>query len=298
MNYWIFIAAPHNSESESYTARQVYQHRMQDRFWGLGARTPNRKNVRKGDRAVFYVARPESVFAGTAVLTSDCFELNAEERSKLSHGSIFFTADYGVWLDAIETWEKPRPMAELASSLEFVKNPTQWWTYLQGGIRQIAQTDYVRITSGSPPAEPLSRTSEELTAQSLFALEAHLEDFIERNWSKISWGSPLELYREGEQSGRQFPAGTWSIDFFAIDRQKNELVVIELKRGQTSDATVGQVLRYINWVRENVAGPNQNVRGIIIASDIDDALRYAARGLANITVKTYKVTFTLEAVDL
>ena len=74
--------------------------------------------------------------------------------------------------------------------------------------------------------------------------------------------------------------------------------MIELKRGQTSDATVGQVLRYINWVRENVATSGQNVRGIIVASEVDEALRYAARDLPNVSVKTYSVTFALDAVQL
>jgi len=39
MNYWIFTVAPHRSDSESYTARQIYERRMEDRFWGIGART-------------------------------------------------------------------------------------------------------------------------------------------------------------------------------------------------------------------------------------------------------------------
>jgi hypothetical protein len=59
-------------------------------------------------------------------------------------------------------------------------------------------------------------------------------------------------------------------------------VVIELKRGQTSDATVGQVLRYINWVKANLAAEKQDVRGIIVASDVDEALKYAARGLPHV----------------
>ena len=132
----------------------------------------------------------------------------------------------------------------------------------------------------------------------MFALEAHLEEFIAHNGTRIAWGSTLRLFRDGEQTGRQYPASTRSVDFLAIDEITNELVVIELKRGQTSDATVGQVLRYINWVRENVATSGQNVRGIIIASEVDEALRYAARDLPNVSVKTYSVTFALDAVQL
>jgi hypothetical protein len=155
-------------------------------------------------------------------------------------------------------------MEALAPNLRFVKNPAQWWTHLQGGIRQVEETDYPMIASRFAPAETPSRVAEELAARSLFALEAHLEEFIAHNWSKISWGTALDLYREGGQTGRQFPAGTWCLDFLAVDPKMNALVVIELKRGQTSDATVGQVLRYINWVREHVAVQGQDVPGIII----------------------------------
>ena len=299
MNFWIFNAAPYSGEQESYTARQIYERRMQDKFWGLGTRTPNRRNVRKGDLVVFYIARrEEQVFAGTARLASDSFDLNPEEQASLSHGSAFFTAEHGVWLEAIETWGQSRPILAMASGLKFIKDPAQWWTYLQGGVRQIEECDFVAIVSGSYAREPMVRAAEDFELKNRFALEAHLEEFIDHNWSKIPWGTELELYRDGEQSGRQYPAGTWSIDFLATDKKANALVVIELKRGQTSDATVGQVLRYMSWVREYVAAEGQDVRGIIVAHEIDDALRYAARGLPNVTVKKYDVSFALQPVNI
>jgi len=294
MNYWIFPVV----RQESYDARQIYERRMEDRFWGLSAGARNRKAIRKGDEVAFYIGDPEKAFAGAARLASDFFVLNREEQSKLSHGSPTFTAECGVWLDAISKWEKSRPIAELAPNLTFVTNPLQPWIHLRGGIRQVGENDYVAITTGVTPPEASVHLTEKLASQSLFALEAHLEDFIERNWPKISWGAPLELYREEEQTGRQFPAGPWTIDFLAVDRKANELVVIELKRGQASDATVGQVRRYINWVRENVAKQNQKVRGIIVANEVDDALRYAARGLPDVSVMTYKVMFSLQAEEI
>jgi restriction system protein len=125
-----------------------------------------------------------------------------------------------------------------------------------------------------------------------------LEDFIEHNWSKISWGAALELYNDGEQTGRQYPAGTWSIDFLAVDKTSNDFVVIELKRGRTSDTAVGQVLRYMYWVKKNLAGADRKVRGIIVASEVDDALRYATADLPNIAIKTYSVTFSLQAAEI
>jgi hypothetical protein len=190
MNCWIFNAAPYASDTESYTARQIYERRMQDRFWGLGIRTQNRKKLRRGDQVVFYIDRPEQVFAGTARLASDCFDLDAEQQAKLSHVSAFFTAEHGVLLDAIETWQQSHPMPLLAPTLKFVKNPAQWWTHLQGGVRQVEESDYSVIVSGAATHEPMGPTTEQLEAQSLFALEAHLEEFIAHNWLKISWGAP------------------------------------------------------------------------------------------------------------
>jgi RecB family endonuclease NucS len=103
----------------------------------------------------------------------------------------------------------------------------------------------------------------------------------------------LVKYEADDQNGRQFPAGPWSIDFLCVDKANNDFVVIELKRGRSSDSTVGQVLRYMGWVQENLAKAGQRVHGIIIAQDVDDALRYAVKGLMNVSVLTYKVDFKL-----
>lgn len=151
MNYWIFTAAPHNNDSERFTARQVFVRRLDESFWGLGTRTPNRMSVRKGDHVVFYVARPESAFAGTARLASDCFDLTAEQKSTFSRGSVYFTAEHGVFLETINRWGTTQSVETLAEDLQFIKNRMKWWCYLQGGIRRITERDYATIVrSGSP----------------------------------------------------------------------------------------------------------------------------------------------------
>lgn len=120
-----------------------------------------------------------------------------------------------------------------------------------------------------------------------------LEEFIYRNWSNIDWGAALELYQTDRYAGRRFPAGAWTIDFLARDRDTNDLVIIQLRRGDTSDSAVGQLLRYASWVREKVAAESQNVRGIIITKKADAALEYAVKNLAFVEVKTYEVDFQL-----
>ena len=120
-----------------------------------------------------------------------------------------------------------------------------------------------------------------------------LEEYIYRGWLEINWGSELELYNNSTHGGRRFPAGPWTVDFLATDKATNELVVIHLKRDNPSDSTVGQLLRHMSWVKENVAEVSQGVRGIIVAKHIDPAMQYAVRDLETIELRTYSVGFQL-----
>lgn len=294
MNYWIFTVTGHKIGGEAFTAEEIFKQRMEDRFWGLGEKTPNRKNLTKGDKIVYYIGLPKKIFAGTATLASSCFRLDESQKKEYGHGKRFYTTDYGVLLGEIDIWHNPKNVEELFLKLNFIENKEFWFSYFQGGVRQITEEDF-KIIIGEREISLVEQivTSKDIESQTEFALETHLEEFIYQNWSNINWGSKIELYKTDEQDGRQFPAGTWSIDFLAIDRDKNDLVVIELKRGKTSDSTVGQLLRYINWVKENVAEKGQKVRGIIIAKDVDGALTYAIKNLEYVEVKTYKVDFQL-----
>jgi Endonuclease NucS C-terminal domain/EVE domain len=272
---------------------------MSDQFWGLGERTPNRRALKKGDRLVFYVGSPEMVFAGTATLASDSYQPDGERLEELSHGMDFYKPEYGVDLTDVEVWESPRSAPELVPNLEFIENKQAWFTYFQGGIRWVSETDFHLIVGSRQVGlvEQLT-TTRDLENPAEFALENHLEDFMYANWRTIDFHSQLRLFELDGQNGRQFPAGAWSIDFLCIDEASKEFVVLELKRGKSSDSTVGQVLRYISWVKENLAAPSQGVRGIIVAHDADEALRYAVRAVPNVEVLTYSVSFALAEMQL
>ncbi len=120
-----------------------------------------------------------------------------------------------------------------------------------------------------------------------------LEEYIYRGWLEINWGTELELYNSSTHGGRRFPAGPWTVDFLATDKKTNELVVVHLKRDNPSDSTVGQLLRHMSWVKENVAEVDQEVRGIIVAKRIDPDMQYAVRDLEMIELRTYSVGFQL-----
>lgn len=68
----------------------------------------------------------------------------------------------------------------------------------------------------------------------------------------------------------------------------------ELKRGRTSDRAVGQVLRYMGWVRSNLIDPVDDVEGLIIVGLKEDPnLKYAISEIPKVRFMMYKVDFQL-----
>lgn len=294
MNYWIFIATRHTVDGETFEAEEILKQRMHDKFWGLGEKTPNRRALQSGDHVVFYLGLPKKEFAASATISKGSFPPSEEERERLSHGKKFYRAEYGVLLENGEIWEQRRAVEDLVPNLNFIENKEFWFTYLQGGVRQIAEEDFRTILEGRTVEgvrAPLAKSETE--NQSQFALESHLEDFLDQNWENIRFLTNLNCYQVDDQGGRQFPAGPWSIDFLCTEKDTGDFVIVELKRGKSSDATVGQILRYMSWVKENLAKPHSKIRGIIIAKEIDEAMHYAVKDLDNVSVLTYKVDFTL-----
>lgn len=127
-----------------------------------------------------------------------------------------------------------------------------------------------------------------------FALERHLEDFLVENWRQTELGSGYDIYEEeGQQVGQQYPTDTGPIDVLAVSKDRKRLLVVELKRGRASDVVVGQILRYMGFVQEELAEPGQTVEGVIIALDDDQRVRRALSMVPNIRFFRYKVSFQL-----
>lgn len=131
-----------------------------------------------------------------------------------------------------------------------------------------------------------------------FGLERHLHEFLRDNWDRTSLGQTWTLYAEDgdEEAGVEYPCGAVGrIDLLARHRKEPTLLVVELKRGQGSDATVAQVLRYMGYVRKHVAQPGEEVRGLVIAREADDSLRYALSAIPDVSLLLYEVQFSLRS---
>jgi restriction system protein len=127
-----------------------------------------------------------------------------------------------------------------------------------------------------------------------FAMEKHLEDFLVKNWAQTELAQQFKIYEEdGELVGQQYGTDAGPIDILAISRDGQRLLVVELKRGRASDVVVGQILRYMGYVKEQIAEPNQTVEGVIIALDDDKKLRWALLAVPSISFYRYQVSFKL-----
>ncbi len=155
-----------------------------------------------------------------------------------------------------------------------------------------------RVLRPSEPLEDEEETEEETTdtAYPRFGLERHLHDFLFDNWAQTKLGREWDLVEEGgdiKGYGYERPTSVGRIDLLARHKTEPRWLVIELKRGQTSDNTLGQVQRYMGWVMQELAQDGETVEGLIIALEEDERLRYALKAASHVRFMRYEVDFRL-----
>jgi hypothetical protein len=148
-------------------------------------------------------------------------------------------------------------------------------------------------TSKVPEGED-EETTESSSAGGEFAYEADLRNYLAKNLSKLESG--LRMYEEEGITGIEFPVGGRFIDILATDA-KGGLVVIELKVSRGYDRVVGQLMRYVAWIKKNLAEPNQNVRGVIVAREISEDLLLACSMVPGVELFEYELSLSLKRVD-
>lgn len=131
-----------------------------------------------------------------------------------------------------------------------------------------------------------------------FPWETHLRDFIAKNLASITIdGSTLRLYVDNEGAdGIEYQTDVGRIDILAVDQEDN-FVVFELKLNKGADSAMGQLLRYMGWIKSKLA-TDKSVKGVIVASDINEKLKYAASIVQNVTLFKYQISFSLQQESL
>ena len=160
------------------------------------------------------------------------------------------------------------------------------------GLNTLAE-DLEKIVGEYKTCLDISVTDESSAlSKGLFYMEQQLEDFIIQNWNESEFGKKYDLIEEdGELKSQQYRTDIGPIDILAREKNTNNYVVIELKRNQTSDSTVGQIARYMGWVEEHLQC--DLVKGVIVCGTYDKKLDYARKRVKDVEVFLYEVNFSL-----
>jgi restriction endonuclease Mrr len=153
--------------------------------------------------------------------------------------------------------------------------------------------EFRRFAGKESPKDPTATENAAFDEAFVFPLEKFLEEFLVANWDKTIFGKRLALYTEDDEPATQYVTDVGVIDILARDKSTNDWVVIELKKGKPSDGVLGQLLRYMGWVKKHKAGAGEGVEGIIVGSAPDDKIKYAMLVNDGISFYTYKVRFDL-----
>jgi endonuclease len=153
--------------------------------------------------------------------------------------------------------------------------------------------DPTPVSELTPEVEEFSDVLPETSAE--FAYEHDLRDYLARNLHIIE--PSLRLYTDDGITGVEFPVGGRYVDILAVDSAGN-YVVIELKVSKGYDRVVGQLLRYVSWIKKNHAEPGQRVRGIIIAKQISDDLRLACSEIPSVSLYEYALSVSVRQIAL
>ena len=157
--------------------------------------------------------------------------------------------------------------------------------------------DEIDLLIGDTRKQSIFSSDETVEDPSAFALEKHLEDFLIFNWSQTDLSKKYDLVTdEGVVVAQQYQSDTGPIDILAISKDKKEYLVVELKKGRTSDVVVGQTLRYMGFVKNELAINGESVRGVVIALEDDLRLRNALSMVPAIDFFRYQVDFKLISI--
>lgn len=125
----------------------------------------------------------------------------------------------------------------------------------------------------------------------LFPLEANLRDFLIQHLNTIK-DQKLKLFKDiTGRDGKEYPTDVGQIDILANDPDGN-FIVFELKLSHGVDKALGQLLRYMGWVKKNLAS-DKKVKGIIVANTMDEKIKYAVSIIPDVTLYEYQMKFEL-----
>lgn len=187
------------------------------------------------------------------------------------------------------------PSYEKLTSLVLKHFPTSKWqkthyAWYKSKIKrgEVSVPGFESNISPSTTDEELENEIQETVDASL-SLERDIHDYFASHVDEIEKGLTLV------EDGIEFQTDAGRIDILALDNQ-GQHVVVEFKAGKAKDSALGQLLGYMGCIASNPSINISQARGILVASDFNQRVIYAAKGLPNVKLIKYRVSFELEEI--
>ena len=237
------------------------------------------------------------------LLAIDCWSLGAYSLKRFN--VVISKDDGGVELYPMKEWLRghldfvPAGLSATLSTSHQLRNGLRkaGWTVqeLADEVRLIVPGATYEIIDSVIGEDTDTDTAEGGSPQAAFGLEFQLRDFIAQNIEAIDVrGIKLKLYVDpAGRDGIEYPTAVGPIDILAVD-SIGGFYVFELKRAHSSHRALGQLARYMGWIRQTI-GKDQKVHGIIVAKEIGKSLRYAVSVVPNVNLFKYEIEFHLKA---
>ncbi len=249
-NHWVFSNKPAGSYDGS-----IWDHSstMKTKRCYFKEDEPNRAKVKSGDAVIM------RTFGAGYIGQFEVGDWHGGEVWTEKNGKKLKIGHFGM--KHVVQWkqELPQPLISRDLSNKDVRSRLIRITAEDALRIEAAQRVYERLGFGSADGQ-------------VVILEKGLEEAIKPNLSQLG----LKFASEGIRQQFSMGVGVGRSDLICEDANGN-LVILELKRGRSSDEVVGQVLRYMGHVRANVAKDGQDVFGCILTGDYDEHLKLAAK---------------------
>jgi hypothetical protein len=135
---------------------------------------------------------------------------------------------------------------------------------------------------------PAARAAEEPKIKSLFRL---IDSDVVASLKRILPSLGLRRFN-GENFPAEYDAGYGGTIILCREVNKNDLVVVDFNRGDAPTDTLIRILRYMSWLRQNLAGKN-DVRGIILTESANAALSDIVQEVPNVDLRLYRIGIEL-----
>lgn len=247
-NYWLFSNKPSGAYGGNiWDMENIFKTKR----YSIKESENNRRSIKPGD--VVYMRIYGHAFIGRFIVGGEWERAPEKEQQWKTPVGTFPMQD-------LKQWTRPVPQVLIMKDLsnQNFRRRIVRLNEQDGIMIETAQRVYTRLGFGDADDH-------------ILILEKGLEEAIKPNLKKLG----LRLAKRNVQQQFNMGPGVGRSDLICLD-ENDDFVVVELKRGMSSDETIGQIMRYIGWIRENLAAEGQNVHGCIVAGDYDESLRLAA----------------------